>query len=384
MAATSRKWAGRVTRVSARAMRIRPSSNGWRSESRTIGANSPSSSRNSTPPWLSEISPGRSRPEPPPIMATALVPWWGARSGGRRTSPPGRGMPAAECTRVASRAWASSRSGRRPGRRWASIVLPAPGGPTIRRWWPPAAATSSAARARGWPRTSARSGAALAGGSTGGSGATGHGASAFSASTSRVRSGAHSTRWRPTSSASKTEAGGTTTSAASRASTRDSAPGTWRRRAVEAELTDEGPLPHGLGRELLAGHQHADGDGQVEGRADLAHRRGGEVDRGAGVGPLEAAREQGGPHTVAGLAARRVGEAHDGEAGKAPGDVDLDGDRDAVDPDEGGGRDGGEHGLRPPAGTAPVGAGSGGRLEPPMGMRLRSGCDSRQGSAIEG
>ena len=41
--------------------------------------------------------------------------------------------------------------------RRASMVFPEPGGPTIRRLWPPAAATSSARRACRWPRTSAKS-----------------------------------------------------------------------------------------------------------------------------------------------------------------------------------------------------------------------------------
>ncbi len=37
------------------------------------------------------------------------------------------------------------------------MVLPAPGGPTIRRLWLPAAATSSARLTMNWPLTSARS-----------------------------------------------------------------------------------------------------------------------------------------------------------------------------------------------------------------------------------
>ncbi len=37
------------------------------------------------------------------------------------------------------------------------MVLPDPGGPLISRWWPPAAATSSARRATSWPFTAARS-----------------------------------------------------------------------------------------------------------------------------------------------------------------------------------------------------------------------------------
>ena len=45
-----------------------------------------------------------------------------------------------------------------PGSRRASMVLPVPGGPISRRLCEPAAAISSARRARSWPRTSARSG----------------------------------------------------------------------------------------------------------------------------------------------------------------------------------------------------------------------------------
>ena len=45
----------------------------------------------------------------------------------------------------------SSSGGRMPGRRRASIVLPVPGGPASSRLWPPAAAISSARRARSWP-----------------------------------------------------------------------------------------------------------------------------------------------------------------------------------------------------------------------------------------
>ena len=50
--------------------------------------------------------------------------------------------------------------GSSPSRRSASIVLPEPGGPIIRRWWRPAAATSMARRPRAWPRTSVKSGMA--------------------------------------------------------------------------------------------------------------------------------------------------------------------------------------------------------------------------------
>ena len=59
---------------------------------------------------------------------------------------------------------ASSRSTRRRsgrgrivGIRLASIVLPEPGGPSISRLWPPAAAMVTARLAISWPRTSAKS-----------------------------------------------------------------------------------------------------------------------------------------------------------------------------------------------------------------------------------
>ncbi len=60
--------------------------------------------------------------------------------------------------------------GRIEGNRLAASDLPAPGGPTISRLCPPAAATSSACRRCGWPRRSARSGAPGAGSRRSGSG----------------------------------------------------------------------------------------------------------------------------------------------------------------------------------------------------------------------
>ncbi len=59
----------------------------------------------------------------------------------------------------ASMASAGSSGGRIEGRRRAAIDLPTPGGPSISRLCPPAAATSSARRRPSWPRRSARSSA---------------------------------------------------------------------------------------------------------------------------------------------------------------------------------------------------------------------------------
>lgn len=68
MAATNWKRAGYRTWALARATVTSPVSSGWRSESSACGVNSGSSSRNSTPLWASEASPGRAR-RPPPVRA---------------------------------------------------------------------------------------------------------------------------------------------------------------------------------------------------------------------------------------------------------------------------------------------------------------------------
>ena len=67
------------------------------------------------------------------------------------------GAPATEWLAGAANASRSVRSGSGPGRRWASMVFPTPGGPVSMRWCAPAAATSTANRACACPITSARS-----------------------------------------------------------------------------------------------------------------------------------------------------------------------------------------------------------------------------------
>src|SRR5438552_925038 len=59
MAAASMNRAGNVSDMAARAMHTVPSSSGWRMTSSTLRGNSGSSSKNSTPLWASETSPGR-------------------------------------------------------------------------------------------------------------------------------------------------------------------------------------------------------------------------------------------------------------------------------------------------------------------------------------
>ena len=66
-------------------------------------------------------------------------------------------MPATLWIMLTSSASLGGRSGSRPGSRAASIDLPEPGGPIIRRLCPPAAATSRARFAVSWPLISLRS-----------------------------------------------------------------------------------------------------------------------------------------------------------------------------------------------------------------------------------
>ena len=158
MAHTSWNRAGRCSVPPERATVTSPSSRGWRRASSTSRWNSGSSSRNSTPLWAREISPGRSS-GPPPARAAAEAVWWGARKG-RRVSRGRFGSVSPATDQMPETASASSRlmSGRMEGSRFASMDLPAPGEPIISRLWPPAAAISRARFTFSWPITSRRSG----------------------------------------------------------------------------------------------------------------------------------------------------------------------------------------------------------------------------------
>src|SRR5215471_13410449 len=67
-----------------------------------------------------------------------LAEWCGARNGRRLVSAPPLICPATEATIDTSRSSAGASGGRIDGSRAASMDLPAPGGPTISRLWPPA------------------------------------------------------------------------------------------------------------------------------------------------------------------------------------------------------------------------------------------------------
>ncbi len=279
---TSWNRAGKTTRPPTRATATVPSSSGCRSASSTGRGNSGSSSSSSTPRCASVASPGRGV-EPPPTTAAVEAVWCGARNGGVRSSPaPGGSSPATEWMRVTSSASSSSSRGRIPGSRRASIVFPIPGGPASSRLCAPAAAISSARRARSWPRTSARSGAA---------------ASRIASPHARAPARAGRARrgsTRPPRARCSTATGSTPASATSGARLRrtDEPPraraprslrGDERARdrsqpPVEGELADRGVTGEAARWELPRRRQHRERDRKVEARALLAQVGRREVD----------------------------------------------------------------------------------------------------------
>jgi len=145
-----RVWRATRERLSA------PDSSGSRDASKLLRSNSGNSSRNNTPLCASEISPGRGMP-PPPMSAAPEAEWCGARNGRRIQCAGLKPLGPSDCIAAASSASVSLSAGKMPGRRLASMVLPVPGGPVISTLCAPAAATSSARLANGWPTTSAMS-----------------------------------------------------------------------------------------------------------------------------------------------------------------------------------------------------------------------------------
>ena len=271
--------------------------------------------------------------------------WWGARNGRVATRPP-VARPAAPCTFVISIASAVVGGGRIPGSRRASIVLPAPGGPTIRRLWPPAAAISSARRASAWPRTSARSRPASGGA---------HRAPGLAPA--RAPSGRRAARRAGSAWARRRRPGDRRAPPPARSP--PGPPGAacpLRRAAIaiaRAPLTgrispDSESSPHTASaistlRQLSAGRQHGHRDREVEARTRLRHRRRREVRGYPLLRELEARVEERRPHTLARLADRAVGKPDDCEGGQPAANVDLGHDVHGIDPIERERLDPGEH-----------------------------------------
>ena len=123
--------------------------------------------------------------------------------------------------------------------------------------------------------------------------------------------------------------------------------------AFETHLTDHGVISQPLLRQLPAGHQNAERDRQIEGRAVLADVRGCQVHSDAAQRERKAGVGQGGADPLSPLLYRTVRQTDRGEGRKPVTDVDLDVHRVRIDPEHGGGADAGEHGWAPGWGAQP-------------------------------
>jgi hypothetical protein len=113
--------------------------------------------------------------------------------------------------------------------------------------------------------------------------------------------------------------------------------------AAERELTEDDDLGERVLRDLAARREHGERDRQVEARAALAQVGGREVGDDAPHRELEAAVEQRGADTLAGLADGGVAEPDDAEGRQPLAHVDLDGHGTGVEAVDGEGVDTGEH-----------------------------------------
>ena len=117
------------------------SSRGCLITSKTVRLNSGSSSKNNTPLWDKEISPGWGYC-PPPTRATSDMVWCGALNGRSYNKPWSFVLPTTEWILVVSKASSKDMGGKIEGSLFANMVLPDPGGPMRIILCPPAAAIS--------------------------------------------------------------------------------------------------------------------------------------------------------------------------------------------------------------------------------------------------
>ena len=219
--------------------------------------------------------------------------------------------------------------------RRASMVLPDPGGPCMSRWWPPAAATSSARLAIGWPLISARSGARSSDiGSTWSCRLDGPQTSPEKVH--RVRQAGDPIRGGPGDRCRLTDDGrgdearhvlpGTQHAGTERVGSRSDS-------AVERKFADDDSVAEW--RDLLAGSKDAQGNREVVVRPSLGKVGRGEVHRDRPIGKADPGRGDRGPNPIFCLSHRGVGETGEFEGLALTSDMGFDTDRSRLSPHEG-------------------------------------------------
>ena len=191
------------------------------------------------------------------------------RPAGDRPPPP----PPAPAILITSSASERVSAGMIDGSRRAASVLPAPGGPTSSRLWPPAATISSARRSAGWPLRSRRSGPAACAAATRPDRAAPRAGSIPPPAAGSFETWSSATTSTPSTSAASAESCGghrdpRVTLPARRLGHRQRA-GHRPDRPVQGELAGERRRVEEVLRDLARRRQHAGGDRQVEPRPDL-------------------------------------------------------------------------------------------------------------------
>ena len=116
-------------------------------------------------------------------------------------------------------------------------------------------------------------------------------------------------------------------------------------RAVEAELAEHGDVLEAVLGQLRLGEEQPERDRELESGTRLAHARGRKVDRDALERERHLRRHQGRAHALARFASRRIGESDDVISRQSLRDVHLDAHGMAVDAEQGGTTNRGEHGT---------------------------------------
>jgi hypothetical protein len=234
------------------------------------------------------------------------------------------------------------------GTRLATIDFPAPGGPIIRRLWPPATATSTARRSACWPLISEKSAAESEGAVRAGrerlefpfAGEKTRGA--VERLDAINRNALHARRLLRRDRRQQQAAFPEFTRESCHRERAAHGP----RGAGEAELARDHPFAEIVLREQLAGGgENAERDRQIIERPFLAQMTRRKIDRGAGARRLVTAVAQRGEDAIVGLLDGGVRQADQDQlwlAGFAR--VDFDAHQFGLDALQGGGRDGGEHG----------------------------------------